>query len=90
MRTRMLGGSGIEVSEIGLGCMGMSFLYEGGKGDDDESIAGATLPPLTHSPAATASSATAADTTSFRRRPRLRRRGVAGRELSSPARAGIS
>ena len=27
MQTRKLGGSGLEVSEIGLGCMGMSFSY---------------------------------------------------------------
>jgi len=27
MRTRKLGNSGLEVSELGLGCMGMSFSY---------------------------------------------------------------
>ena len=36
MRTRELGTSGLEVSAIGLGCMGMSFAY--GTPDDPESI----------------------------------------------------
>jgi aryl-alcohol dehydrogenase-like predicted oxidoreductase len=37
MRTRKLGGQGLEVSELGLGCMGMSEFY--GPRDDAESIA---------------------------------------------------
>jgi aryl-alcohol dehydrogenase-like predicted oxidoreductase len=37
MDTRTLGTQGLEVSELGLGCMGMSEFY--GTGDDDESIA---------------------------------------------------
>jgi aryl-alcohol dehydrogenase-like predicted oxidoreductase len=37
MKTRKLGRSGLTVSEIGLGCMGMSEFY--GQGDDQESIA---------------------------------------------------
>ena len=35
--TRKLGGQGLEVSALGLGCMGMSQSY--GEGDRDESIA---------------------------------------------------
>jgi aryl-alcohol dehydrogenase-like predicted oxidoreductase len=37
MQTRKLGSQGLEVSEEGLGCMGMSEFY--GEGDDQESIA---------------------------------------------------
>ncbi len=37
MRSRNLGGEGLVVSEIGLGCMGMSEFY--GTEDDEESIA---------------------------------------------------
>ena len=37
MRTRKLGTGGLEVSELGLGCMGMSEFY--GPRDDEESIA---------------------------------------------------
>jgi aryl-alcohol dehydrogenase-like predicted oxidoreductase len=37
METRKLGTQGLEVSELGLGCMGMSEFY--GTGDEDESIA---------------------------------------------------
>ncbi|MGA7326333.1 MAG: aldo/keto reductase [Rhodomicrobium sp.] len=37
MEMRKLGGQGLEVSELGLGCMGMSFAYSGR--DDNESIA---------------------------------------------------
>ncbi len=37
MRTRKLGSQGLEVSEIGLGCMGMSQSY--GPADESESIA---------------------------------------------------
>jgi len=38
MQTRRLGGSGLEVSAMGLGCMGMSFGY-GPAGDTSEMIA---------------------------------------------------
>jgi aryl-alcohol dehydrogenase-like predicted oxidoreductase len=37
METRRLGGQGLEVSQQGLGCMGMSEFY--GAGDDAESVA---------------------------------------------------
>ncbi len=37
MNKRKLGGQGLEVSEIGLGCMGMSHAY--GTPDDEESLA---------------------------------------------------
>src|SRR5437868_15531500 len=37
MRTRALGRQGLVVSELGLGCMGMSEFY--GPGDDAESLA---------------------------------------------------
>jgi aryl-alcohol dehydrogenase-like predicted oxidoreductase len=37
MKSRQLGRSGLTVSELGLGCMGMSEFY--GPGDDNESIA---------------------------------------------------
>ena len=37
VRKRLLGNVGLEVSALGLGCMGMSFAY--GPGDDQESIA---------------------------------------------------
>ena len=37
MERRRLGGQGLEVSALGLGCMGMSEFY--GPGDDDESVA---------------------------------------------------
>ena len=36
MQTRKLGQQGLEVSALGLGCMGMSFAY--GPGNDAESI----------------------------------------------------
>lgn len=37
LKTRKLGAQGLEVSQIGLGCMGMSFAY--GTPDDAESVA---------------------------------------------------
>jgi aryl-alcohol dehydrogenase-like predicted oxidoreductase len=37
MNNRALGNEGLVVSELGLGCMGMSEFY--GTGDEDESIA---------------------------------------------------
>jgi aryl-alcohol dehydrogenase-like predicted oxidoreductase len=37
LNKRLLGAQGLEVSELGLGCMGMSEFY--GTGDEDESIA---------------------------------------------------
>ena len=38
MQTRVLGNSGLEVSALGLGCMGMSFSY-GPAGERSEMIA---------------------------------------------------
>jgi aryl-alcohol dehydrogenase-like predicted oxidoreductase len=35
---RQLGESGLQVAEIGLGCMGMSAVYEPGTKNDDESV----------------------------------------------------
>jgi aryl-alcohol dehydrogenase-like predicted oxidoreductase len=37
MKQRKLGNQGLEVSELGLGCMGMSEFYKGGS--EEESIA---------------------------------------------------
>lgn len=37
MKTRQLGNQGLKVSELGLGCMGMSEFYGGG--DEQEAIA---------------------------------------------------
>ena len=37
IKTRILGSSGLTVSAVGLGCMGMSDFY--GKSDDDQSLA---------------------------------------------------
>ena len=37
MQKRSLGSQGLKVSELGLGCMGMSEFY--GTADEDESIA---------------------------------------------------
>ena len=39
MQARVLGSSGLEVSAIGLGCMGMSQSYGPPPGDRDEMIA---------------------------------------------------
>ncbi|HEY5137473.1 MAG TPA: aldo/keto reductase [Candidatus Nanopelagicales bacterium] len=39
MKTRVLGGSGIEVGAIGLGCMGMTHAYDVGTAVESESIA---------------------------------------------------
>ncbi len=39
MEARVLGGSGIEVGPVGLGCMGMSHGYDVGTADEAESIA---------------------------------------------------
>jgi hypothetical protein len=41
MQTRKLGRQGLEVSALGLGCMGMSDFY--GSRDEAESVA--TIPP---------------------------------------------
>ena len=38
LATRNLGTEGLAVSDIGLGCMGMSFAYGPGERDDNESI----------------------------------------------------
>ncbi len=38
MEMRKLGRQGLEVSALGLGCMGMSFAYSG-RGDEAESVA---------------------------------------------------
>jgi aryl-alcohol dehydrogenase-like predicted oxidoreductase len=39
MKQRKLGTNGLSVSELGLGCMGMSFAYGPGERDENESIA---------------------------------------------------
>ncbi|MBI1377699.1 MAG: aldo/keto reductase [Frankiales bacterium] len=39
MRTRTLGSSGIDVGEIGLGCMGMTHAYDLASRDDEASVA---------------------------------------------------
>ena len=39
MRTRVLGGSGIEVGAIGLGCMGFTHGYDVDQRDDERSVA---------------------------------------------------
>jgi aryl-alcohol dehydrogenase-like predicted oxidoreductase len=38
MKRRPLGASGLQVAEIGLGCMGMSAVYEPGTKNDDDSM----------------------------------------------------
>jgi aryl-alcohol dehydrogenase-like predicted oxidoreductase len=38
VQRRRLGASGLDVAEVGLGCMGMSAVYDPGTKDDDESV----------------------------------------------------
>ncbi len=38
MRQRRLGTDGPEVGAVGLGCMGMTSLYDTGERDDEESV----------------------------------------------------
>ena len=49
MQKRKLGKNGLEVSAIGLGCMGMSFSY-GPPGDEQEMIALKSMAPLPTKP----------------------------------------
>ncbi len=48
MRTRTLGRDGLVVSEIGLGCMGMTYAY--GPADEPEAVRLEVLPGVGHFP----------------------------------------
>ena len=86
MQKRKLGKSGLEVSSIGLGCMGMSFSY-GPPGDRNEMISLLRRAVEPARPSSLASTRTSAPTRSCSR-PKICASSTTGRRASrSTARA---